>query len=93
MGGASSQSVGEVTASGRQLQALLNESEVLYLRKHFGIAGLCLHLLLQSTLSSAQWLVWRLRSRPGRAPAAAWAVLTGLWRSVLTTRGGQLPTR
>jgi len=45
LGGESAKSVGTVTAE-RQISALQTESELLYMRKHFGRGGLWGHLLL-----------------------------------------------
>lgn len=46
LGGESAKSDGGLTAAGRQLSALQVESELLYFRKHYGIFGLALHMLL-----------------------------------------------
>ncbi len=46
IGGESAKSAGKLTDSGRQLSALQIESELLYFRKHHGLGGLCLHLVL-----------------------------------------------
>jgi GT2 family glycosyltransferase len=45
IGGESAKSVSNLT-QGRQISVLQTESELLYTRKHFGLAGLWLHLLL-----------------------------------------------
>ena len=46
LGGESAKSAGRLTESGRQLSALQVESELLYFRKHYGLPGIALHLLL-----------------------------------------------
>ncbi len=46
IGGESAKSVGALSVSGRQLSALQIESEMLYFKKHHGLHGLWLHLLL-----------------------------------------------
>lgn len=46
IGGESAKSDAEISASGRQISDLQIESEMLYFRKHFGLRGLLLHLML-----------------------------------------------
>ncbi|MEO8296713.1 MAG: glycosyltransferase family 2 protein [Burkholderiales bacterium] len=46
LGGESAATVSEVSAKGRQISALQVESELLYMRKHHGVAGLAAHLVL-----------------------------------------------
>ena len=46
IGGESAKSDSAISESGRQISALQIESEMLYFRKHHGIGGLWLHLLL-----------------------------------------------
>lgn len=46
IGGESAKSDSAISESGRQISALQIESEMLYFRKHHGLAGLCLHLVL-----------------------------------------------
>lgn len=46
LGGESAKSDGKVTKSGKQLDALGIESELLYIRKHFGLSGLFANVML-----------------------------------------------
>lgn len=46
IGGESAKSAGELSVAGRQISALQVESELLYFRKHHGLSGLGLHLVL-----------------------------------------------
>ena len=46
IGGESAKSAGKLTDSGRQLSALQVESELLYFRKHYGLRGIAMRLLL-----------------------------------------------
>jgi GT2 family glycosyltransferase len=46
IGGESAKAVGQITASGRQISALQLESELLYIRKHYGRAGLMTQIIL-----------------------------------------------
>ena len=46
LGGESAKTAGIITQSGRQISALQVESELLYYRKHYGLAGLLAHVAL-----------------------------------------------
>jgi N-acetylglucosaminyl-diphospho-decaprenol L-rhamnosyltransferase len=46
IGGESAKAEGPITASGRQISAIQVESELLYLRKHYGLGGLVQAILL-----------------------------------------------
>lgn len=69
VGGESAKSAGKLSESGRQLSALQVESELLYFRKHHGLPGLALHLILatvgtcyltlKNTLKHRRWGAWR----------------------------------
>jgi N-acetylglucosaminyl-diphospho-decaprenol L-rhamnosyltransferase len=48
IGGASAETVAAITQNGRQISPLQLESELLFLRKHFGLIGLLLHLVLSA---------------------------------------------
>ena len=93
VGGASAKSDGALTGGGRQLQNLLNESELIYTRKHFGLAGLTLHTALQSTLLAARWA--RAALHPAQASRAAYcrALLALFWSALGTTRWGLTAAR
>jgi N-acetylglucosaminyl-diphospho-decaprenol L-rhamnosyltransferase len=46
IGGASAETVEQIDKKGRQISALLIESELLFMRKHFGFLGLSMHVVL-----------------------------------------------
>ncbi|WP_024539548.1 glycosyltransferase family 2 protein [Comamonas badia] len=46
LGGESAKSASTITQSGRQISALQVESELLYYRKHYGLAGVLAHVVL-----------------------------------------------
>jgi N-acetylglucosaminyl-diphospho-decaprenol L-rhamnosyltransferase len=48
IGGASAETVAAITQDGRQISPLQIESELLFLRKHFGLVGLLLHIGLSA---------------------------------------------
>jgi GT2 family glycosyltransferase len=93
IGGESAKSEGEITASGRQLEALQIESELLYFRKNHGVAGVSMHLLL-TTLADAIIALKRVLKRqspPGLSVYARHCVL--VWSLFGRTRWGMRPTR
>jgi N-acetylglucosaminyl-diphospho-decaprenol L-rhamnosyltransferase len=93
LGGESAKSVSEITPSGRQIEALQIESELLYFRKNIGIAGVWLHVLLDS-LADAIIALKRLLKRRSPVNAGAYARHAALvWRLFRHTRFGTCPTR
>lgn len=53
IGGESAKTTGEITAGGRQIEAMQIESELLYFRKNHGISGVWTHLLLSTAADTA----------------------------------------
>jgi GT2 family glycosyltransferase len=93
IGGESAKSEGEITQSGRQLDALQMESALLYFRKNHAPGGAWLHLLL-STVADAILVARRLLTvrRPfGFAPRWRHAAL--MWSLFARTGHGTRPTR
>ena len=93
VGGASAKSDGALTGGGRQLQNLLNESELIYIRKHFGLSGLMLHTALQSTLLGCRWA--RAAINPAKSSRAAdhKTLLALFWTALGSTRWGLIAAR
>jgi GT2 family glycosyltransferase len=93
LGGESAKSDSELTAAGRQISALQVESELLYFRKHHGLFGVGLSVVL-TTLSDAvlalKWLLKR-RSVHGLASFARHSAL--VWRLFRQTGWALRPTR
>lgn len=92
VGGASARSVASLSRD-RQISALQVESELLYMRKHFGLAGLLLHLLLVAAADGILALKDLLK---GRGPSVALhrfrcALLA--WQLARRTQFGTRPTR
>ncbi|GAB3775702.1 hypothetical protein GCM10028796_51990 [Ramlibacter monticola] len=92
LGGESAKSVSPLCA-GRQISALQAESELLYMRKHFGRRGLCSHVLLvmlgDIILAGKDLL-------RGRGPAFAFRHFHAsrlTWRLVRSTAWATRPTR
>ena len=86
IGGASAESEGELTASGRQISELQIESELLYFRKHNGFVGLLWIVMLNLTVNVVHALKWVLRGR-------RWAGLKVFWRNAATVSRLALQTR
>jgi N-acetylglucosaminyl-diphospho-decaprenol L-rhamnosyltransferase len=93
VGGASARSEGELTKNGNQLLGVHIESELLYFRKHGGLLGLVLTLVLGLATDMVLSVKDLLRGR-GMAPISGHARHTReLWRLALLTGGGLRPTR
>jgi len=91
IGGESAKSDGNLSASGRQLPALQVESELLYFRKHYGLAGVLGGLILGTAgdvILAAKKLLGRAR---GSGRPFAHSLLS--WRLFLLTRLASRPTR
>ncbi|HEY9067841.1 MAG TPA: glycosyltransferase family 2 protein [Burkholderiaceae bacterium] len=93
IGGASAESEGELTASGRQISELQIESELLYFRKHNGLAGLLLTVMLNLTTYAVQALKWILKGRPLAGLGEIWRNAAAVCRLTLQTRFGTRATR
>jgi len=93
IGGESAKTTGEITAGGRQIEAMQIESEMLYFRKNHGIAGVWAQLLL-STAADAIILLKRLLQRKSAASLAVHAKHAALvWSLFRRTAWATRPTR
>jgi N-acetylglucosaminyl-diphospho-decaprenol L-rhamnosyltransferase len=93
IGGESAKSDGAITQSGRQLEALQVESELLYFRKNLGATAMVADVLLNS-LADAILALKHLFRRRGFPGLAALARHTGLvWMLLYKTQWGKRPTR
>lgn len=93
LGGESARTVADVTPSGRQVEALQVESELLYFRKNHGPGTLGLHVLL--TLLGDAWLAAK-RLLLGRRPLGLLAYFRHarlVWTLLRRTGWGRHPTR
>jgi GT2 family glycosyltransferase len=92
LGGESARSVASLSAH-RQISPLQAESELLYMRKHYGRGGLWLHMAL--TLLASAIVAGKEMAR-GRGPAAVAAALRPAgqaWELARTTAWATRPTR
>lgn len=93
IGGESSKSVAELEAASRQISAYQIESELLYMRKHHGAAGLALHMLLVSLGDLVLALKALLKGRGMEAIKACWRHTRATWSLLLKTQFANQPTR
>lgn len=93
LGGESAKSEGDLTASGKQISALQVESELLYFRKHFGLAGALVSALSSSLADGIVASKQLLRHRESRRIGALWSHFGLRWNLVVRTRLGAHPTR
>jgi len=92
-GGESAKTVSAITATGRQIEVLRIESELLYFRKNIGIAGLWLDVVLTSLADAI--IVFK-HLKKGNLPVSFGAYLNhvaDVWFLCWRTRFGTRPTR
>ena len=93
IGGESAKSDGNLTESGRQLEALQTESELLYFRKNHGLPALAAHVLLSSLSDTLNLLKAILKMKA----SAQWITYLQhnalVWKLFFITRFGCYPTK
>ena len=93
VGGASARADGELTTSGNQLPSVQIESELLYFRKHDGVRGLTITLVLGLATDVVLSIKSVLRGRGLQRLRGHMQHARELCRLALATRGGLRPTR
>ena len=93
IGGGSAESEGELTAGARQISALQIESELLYFRKHNGLAGLLATVSLALLGDAIRALKWVLKGRSFGGAAVYLRNAALVCRLALKTRLGTTATR
>jgi GT2 family glycosyltransferase len=93
VGGGSAETEGELSSSGRQISALQTESELLYFRKHGGVAGLTGVVGLSLLSDAIRSLKWLLKRRPIAGLSTFWRHSAMVWRLAWRTRFGTQATR
>lgn len=93
LGGESAKSEGEITSSGRQIQSLQIESEMLYFRKNYGLITVITNVLLHTVADSIRILkdIVKLRGTRGRFIHLTHSLL--VWKLFFRTHMGKQPTR
>lgn len=76
VGGESAKSESALTSAGRQISELQIESELLYFRKHYGLLGVWLSLLLTALADMLLSVKWLLRQR-------TWSGLSVFWKDLV----------
>jgi N-acetylglucosaminyl-diphospho-decaprenol L-rhamnosyltransferase len=92
IGGESARSDSEITPSGRQIEALQVESELLYFRKHHGLVGVWMNVLL-TTLGDVLIVLKRLLKRKSLLVETYIKHIRLVWSLFRRTRQGAMPTR
>ncbi|MFY0729831.1 glycosyltransferase family 2 protein [Pseudomonas sp. NFX15] len=93
IGGESAKTVNTLNAASRQLSTLQIESELLYFRKHHGLAGLALHMGLVSLGDLILALKAILKGRGWAAIGTCWQHTRVTWALLRKTRLASQPTR
>ncbi|HEX6708114.1 MAG TPA: glycosyltransferase family 2 protein [Albitalea sp.] len=93
IGGESARSDGEITESGRQISALQIESELLFFRKHHGVAGMWTAIALTAVADAYLALKWVLKRRDVAGTRPYWQHAGTTWSLFRQTAWGTRPTR
>jgi GT2 family glycosyltransferase len=93
IGGESAKSEGEITASGRQINSLNIESELLYFRKNHGMVGVLTHLFLNTLAGIVQFSKDIIKLRPTAIIYSNLKRALYLWPMFFRTEFATVPTR
>ncbi len=93
IGGESAKTTGEITAGGRQIEAMQIESELLYFRKNHGITGIWAHVLLTAAADSIILLKHLLRGKPAAGRGVHIRHVALVWSLFRRTAWATRPTR
>jgi len=93
IGGESAKSQGEITSSGRQIESLQLESELLYFRKNHGLITVMVDVFLISLADGAQALKNIFKPNRSINCYKHLSHMQMLWKLIIKTRLGRQPTR
>jgi hypothetical protein len=93
IGGESAKAEGPITKSGRQISAIQVESELLYFRKHYGLAGLLGAVVLMTAADLATAMKALLFSRDEERLNNSLKNLRTRFDALFKTRLAKQPTR
>lgn len=93
IGGESAKSQGQITSSGRQIESMQIESELLYFRKNHGLIPVIFNTLLNSLADSIQILKDLVKLRPPRWRFVQISHSILVWNLFFRTHLGKKPTR
>jgi N-acetylglucosaminyl-diphospho-decaprenol L-rhamnosyltransferase len=91
IGGASAETITEIDRKGRQISKLLIESELLFMRKHFGLLGLFAHLVLGFFGLTLICLKSLIKSKTRGEVSVELAYQVEAFKTTFRTRLGSLP--
>lgn len=93
IGGESAKSDGAITQSGRQLEALQIESELLYFRKNHGFLDMMADVMLNTLSCTYVMLKCLLKRDVTVSCTSLWSRVNLFWSLLVATRLGTRPTR
>ena len=93
LGGESAKTAGELTEAGHQVSALQIESELLFFRKHHGVAGMALAIVLAALADAYLALKWVVKRRDVAGTRPYWRHAGTTWSLFRQTAWGTRPTR
>ncbi|MDO8989441.1 MAG: glycosyltransferase family 2 protein [Sideroxyarcus sp.] len=93
IGGESAKSEGEITSSGRQIESLKIESELLYFYKNHGVSTVVADVFLSTLADGIQMLKDTVKLRRPRWILAHFDHSILMWKCFFRTRMGKQPTR
>lgn len=93
LGGESAKTAGELTEAGRQVSALQIESELLFFRKHYGVAGMAAAIALAALADTYLALKWVVKRRDVAGTRLYWDHAGTTWSLFRQTAWGTRPTR
>lgn len=93
IGGESAKSDGKITSSGRQIESMQIESELLYFRKNFGLFAVVVNSLLISIADALQVVKDIIKLKPLQMKFVMIKHSVLVWKLFFQTRMGKHPTR
>jgi GT2 family glycosyltransferase len=91
LGGESAKSEGEITSSGRQIETLKTESELLYFRKNHGLRAVIVNVFFSTLADSIQLLKDMVKLRRLRWVFVHLSHAVLVWKCFIQTRMGKQP--
>lgn len=93
LGGESARTQGAITESGRQIETMQIESELMFFRKNYGLAAALAGSVLSTLADAIAVLKRMLRGSRPFGVAERWRHSVRIWSLLLKTRMGTQPTR
>jgi N-acetylglucosaminyl-diphospho-decaprenol L-rhamnosyltransferase len=93
VGGESAKSDSKLTDSGRQISELQIESELLYFRKHYGLSGVWLSVILTALADMLLSMKWLLKQKTLAGSGVFWKDFVSRVSLLVRTSWATMPTR